>query len=71
MKVEGHGDLIRDPNTNGISNINKSEYEKYISKRNSKLIEKKKSEDMEKEIYRLRNDIDEIKSLLKKLSNIS
>lgn len=71
MKIEGHSNLVRDPNTNGISNVNKLEYEKYISKRKAKVIETKKSENMEKELSRLRDDIDEIKSLLKKLSNIS
>ena len=31
--VEGHGDLARDPQTNAILNVNKTDYMQYIERR--------------------------------------
>ena len=42
LKVEGHNNLLRDPNTNAIINTNMSEYEQYLARR------KTKTEDNEK-----------------------
>jgi len=37
IKVKGHDHLIRDTKTNSIINTNVSEYNEYISRRDSKL----------------------------------
>jgi hypothetical protein len=42
IKVKGHDHLIRDPKTNSIINTNMSEYNEYISRRDSKLKENQK-----------------------------
>jgi hypothetical protein len=55
MKIEGHPNLIKDENSNAILNTNNSEYENYIQSR-----AKRKQGT---------NRIDNIKSLLRALSN--
>ena len=67
LKVEGHANLYRDPNTNSIINVNMSEYQEYISRKNIKNNEQKKVQTIEEEVYNIKNDISEIKSLLKEL----
>ena len=62
-------DYIRDPENNGIINTNKSEQDQYISRRNAKKDEDKKFKIMEDDLSRLKNDIDEIKSLLTAILN--
>ena len=36
-KIEGHGDLLRDPETSAIINVNQFEYDQYIAKRKYKM----------------------------------
>ena len=67
LRVEGHSDLIRDPMTNAIINTNKSKYEEYISRRNIKKSETQKVQDLEDELSCIKNDLNEIKSLLKEI----
>jgi len=69
VKVQGHSDLIRDPMTNAIINTNKSGYEEYISRRNIKKNETQKVQNLEDELSCIKNDIDEIKLLLRRLAN--
>lgn len=68
-RVKGHDDLIRDPNTNSIINTNVSEYNNYLTRRKLKNKETEKIENLEKDLSDLKNDIDEIKSLLRSLSS--
>ncbi len=67
LRVEGHSDLIRDPMTNAIINTNKSKYEEYISRRNIKKSETQKVQDLEDELSCIKDDLNEIKSLLKEI----
>ncbi len=69
LKVKGHSDLIRDPITNAIINTNKSKYEEYISRRNIKKSETQKVKNLEDELSCIKDDLNEIKSLLRRLSN--
>jgi hypothetical protein len=69
LKVEGHNNLLRDPNTNSIVNTNMTEYEQYIARRNSKTKENQKVQNLEEELASMKNDIDEIKVLLRSLVN--
>jgi hypothetical protein len=69
LKVEGHNDLLRDPNTNSIINTNMSEYKQYIARRNMKSEENQKLENLESDVNNIKNDLDEIKSLLRSLVN--
>ena len=67
VKVKGHSDLVRDPVTNAIINTNKSKYEEYISRRELKKNETQKVQDLENELSCIKDDLNEIKSLLKEI----
>ena len=67
LRVKGHSDLIRDPMTNAIINTNRSKYEEYISRRNIKKSETQKVQDLEDELSCIKDDLNEIKSLLKEI----
>jgi hypothetical protein len=62
IPVEGNPDLYRDEKTNAILNCNDNKYNEYITMK-GKLLNQKH------EIEHMKNDIDEIKSLLKVLVN--
>lgn len=69
IKVSGHSDLVRDPETNSIINKNKSEYNEYMMQKNLKLEENQKVQTIEDEVANIKNDVNEIKFLLKELLN--
>ena len=69
MKVEGHNNLIRDDNSNAIVNTSSSEYNNYISLRNKRKKGTNRIDNMENDLKSLKDDINEIKSLLRALSN--
>ena len=69
MKVEGHSNLIRDDNTNAILNTNLSEYDNYIRRRAQRKQGTDRIDNMEDDLKSLKDDINEIKTLLKALSN--
>jgi hypothetical protein len=67
IKVKGHDHLIRDPKTNSIININNMEYNEYIARKESKIKDTEKINNLESDINNIKGDINEIKSLLKNL----
>ena len=69
LKVEGHGELYRDSTTNSILNRNTSDYNRYMSQKKTKNEEAEKVDTMEQDLAYLKNEINEIKSLLKDLVN--
>ena len=69
LKVEGHRELYRDSTTNSIVNRNTSDYNRYMSQKKTKNEEAKKVDTMEQDLAHLKNEINEIKSLLKDLVN--
>jgi hypothetical protein len=69
LKVEGYSHLMRDQNTNSIINTNMSEYQEYVSRRNAKNEETQKVQNIEEELASMKDDIDEIKNLLRSLVN--
>ena len=69
MKVEGHNNLIRDENSNAILNTDFSEYNNYISLRAKRRQGSERIDNMENDLKSLKDDINEIKSLLRALSN--
>ena len=69
LKVEGHGELYRDSTTNYIVNRNTSDYNRYMSQKKTKNEETEKVDTMEQDLAHLKNEINEIKSLLKDLVN--
>ena len=69
MKVKGHESLIRDENTNAILNTNLSEYDQYLSIRSKRKKGTNRIDNMENDLKSLKDDINEIKTLLRALSN--
>ncbi len=67
--VEGHSNLLRDPNNDAIVNIDILGYEKYIAQREAKNKKNQKVQNIEQEVASMKEDIDEIKHLLKELLN--
>ena len=64
IKIDGDPDLRRDPETNAVINTNNAAYQNYMKA-------KKKRETSEDELQTLKNEMEEIKSLLKTLINKS
>ena len=69
VKVKDYDHLIRNTKSNCIVNTNKAEYEEYVTRRKLKKSEKNKVENIERDISTLRNEITEIKDLLRSLVN--
>ena len=70
-KVEGHSHLLRDSKTNSIINTNMVEYQEYLNRRNVKVDENQKIQHLESDVANIKNDLSEIKSLLRSLINES
>ena len=68
-KVDGHNNLIRDENTNAILNTNSSDYNNYLSQRAKRKQGTERIDNMESDLKSLKDDINEIKTLLRALSN--
>jgi hypothetical protein len=68
-KVTGHSNLIRDEETKAIINTNMSDYNNYIMQKRAKEKESQKIRTIENEVANIREDLDEIKNLLRKISN--
>jgi len=66
---KGHKDLARDPLTNNIVNVNKASYDQYISSRKIKSEKNQKIQTIEDEVASMKDDINDIKLLLKELIN--
>jgi hypothetical protein len=62
IRVKGHQNLYRDENTGAILNCDSGAYNQYI---NSLSIR----DDQKRQLSEMRNDIDEIKSILRELLN--
>ena len=67
--VEGHTDLIRDNSTGAILNNDSSQYNQYLSQRAKRKQGSDRIDNMEDDLKSLKDDINEIKTLLKALSN--
>ena len=65
--VEGHSDLARDPRTGSIVNVNKTEYDQYLARREVKSEKNQKVQTMEEDLANVKSELNEIKSLLKEL----
>jgi len=68
-KVKDQSDLARDPQTGSIINVNNLDYEKYVASRKVKNEKTKRVTSIEEDLVNLKNEMNEIKSLLKELVN--
>ena len=67
LKVESEDSLIRDVDSNAIVNKNQSEFDKFIKLSKKKYEEKKKFDDMRSDLDSLKEDMNEIKTLLRNI----
>jgi len=70
-KVEGNSSLVRDEQTKAIINRNVSDYDKYMNLKKSKEIETTRINKIESEMVEIKNDLGEIKDLLRSFLNES
>ena len=68
-KVKDHSDLVRDPKSGYIINVNSIDYQRYIANREVRTEDSQKVENVEQDLANLKSEISEIKSLLKELVN--
>ena len=67
--VKGHTDLVRDNSTRAIISNDSSQYDNYLQRRAQRQQGKDRIDNMENDLKSLKDDINEIKTLLKALSN--
>ena len=67
--VKGHTDYVRDNNTGAILNSNSGEYTNYLERRAKRQQGEDRIDNMEDDLKSLKDDINEIKTLLRALSN--
>ena len=67
--VKGHTDLIRDNSTRAILSNDSNQYDNYLQRRAQRQQGKDRIDNMENDLKSLKDDINEIKTLLKALSN--
>lgn len=67
LKVENENSLVRDLNSNAIINTNRSDYDKFLSLSQKKAQEKKEYDELKSDVKSLKDDMSEIKSLLKSI----
>jgi len=68
-KVQGYDHLLRDETTKSIINTNVSDYDNYLKMKAIKEKESQKIQKIEDDLDSLKNDINEIKNLLRNLVN--
>jgi len=69
VKVEGYTSLVRDVNSNGIVNTNRSEYQTYMKRIRAREQQGDQIRSAVKEINNLKAELREIKGLIKELVN--
>lgn len=68
-KVEGNTSLVRDMSSKAIINTNKTDYINYINNKASAIEKINKIDKQSCEISELKNDLNEIRAMLKELIN--
>jgi hypothetical protein len=68
-KVENFPNLIRDSKTNAILNTDSTEYNNYIRTKQKISSQKHQIKKMEEDLSELKSSMDDIKQLLRKLTN--
>jgi|TARA_Y100000114_G_scaffold103051_1_gene96163 hypothetical protein len=69
LRVEGHTGLVRDTNSNAIVNVSKTDYQLYMSRYTAREKQSDVLRDTVKEINTLKQELFEIKKLLKEIKN--
>jgi len=69
IPVENKDGLYRDKSNNAIINMDKSEYESYVDSYKKVYNDKQKINRLETDVKNIKDDLDEIKTLLRNLAN--
>ena len=69
LKVEGHVGLVRDNISKAVINTNKADYQEYMRRAKARETQRDSLTDAIKEINSLKQELFEIKSMLKKRDN--
>ena len=69
LKVKSEDSLVRDVDSNAIVNQNKSEFDKFLKLSQKKYEEKVKFDNMRSDLDSLKEDMNEIKTLLRNIMN--
>lgn len=69
IQISNKEGLIRDMSSGAVININRSEYDNYVQKRRLDLMAKEQVDKNSKDIEALKQDLQEIKTLLISLVN--
>ena len=67
IKVKSDVSLVRDVDSNAIISRNQSEFDKFIKLSEKKYAEKKKFDNMRSDLNSLKQDMNEIKTLLRNI----
>ena len=67
VKVKSDVSLVRDVNSNAIISKNQSEFDKFIKLSEKKYAEKRKFDNMRSDLDTLKQDMNEIKTLLRNI----
>ena len=67
LKVKSEDSLVRDVNSNAIVNQNKDEFDKFLEVSQRKYEEKRKFDNMRSDLDSLKEDMNEIKTLLRNI----
>jgi len=69
IKVKEHSNLIKDSRTGQIIDNDEDSYQRYMTGKKARQVAKEKALTVEEDLANLKNEIGEIKSLLKELVN--
>lgn len=69
LKVEGYDDLLKDPETGVVVNINKTAYEQHLAKLHQQKTVHKQLNNHAMEIQEIKTQLGDIKDLLTQLLN--
>jgi hypothetical protein len=67
LKVDGHSNLVRDPKSGAIININRSEIEAARERKRLRSAKADEEKQLKEDVSLLKNEMSEIKHLLSKL----
>ena len=69
LRVEGFSNLVRDTNSNAIVNVSRSEFQVYMSRHKNRQKQGDELRGAIKEINTLKQELFEIKKLLREVKN--
>lgn len=69
IKVSGHADLVRDPQTGAIINNNRSEYEAYIARKTAMESRERDFQRQAEELTNIKLEMESMQNMITQLMN--